>query len=77
MKRDDRCYRVWIVIEEVDGRGRRTGDRDARAELADFKTYSEARDFCYELIEHHVPEASGERQLLEEIESRDLYSAGD
>ncbi|HSR50807.1 MAG TPA: hypothetical protein VLV83_08255 [Acidobacteriota bacterium] len=77
MKKDDLCYRVWIEIEEVDGKGERTRDLEARAELAGFETYTQARDFCYELIEHHVPEASGERDLLEEIESCDLYSAGD
>ncbi len=73
----NKFYRVFLSVEVMDSaRGKTRKLEDERFELAAFPSLDEAQDFCKELAQH-TAEATGESELLAEMTSPDVFSAGD
>ncbi|MEE8583384.1 MAG: hypothetical protein V3T83_00880 [Acidobacteriota bacterium] len=73
----NKFYRVFLSVEAMDAaRDQSQKLEDERCELAAFPSLAEAQDFCKELVQH-TAEATGESELLAEMTSPDVFSAGD
>ena len=73
----NKSYRVYLQVE-VRNRARDLTDQldKERRELATFPNLDEARSFCMEMVQR-TAEATGESELLAEMTSPDVFSAGD
>ena len=73
----DRFYRVWIEVEAINMVRHQSEKLGERRELATFLTLSEARDFCTEMVQRHTAQVTAETELVEEMTSPGIFSAGD
>lgn len=76
-KLSNRCYRIWLEIEETDrtqGIEKRELDR---IELASFHTLEEALTYRYEISQKHSPRITGEAEAIRELTAPDCFTAGD
>ena len=73
----NKLYRVFLNVELTDAARGRTEKLEVEGcELAAFSSLAEAQDFCKELAQR-TAEATGESELLAEMTSPDVFSAGD
>lgn len=73
----NRYYRVWLTVEEVDNSGPQEVKLVEQIELAAFHDLEQALTYRYELSQKYSPRVTNEVEVIRQMTSPDAFTAGD